>query len=91
MESEENVIKFIKKAETHIMLTHGALLKGRNLNGVMAFMVAFDQIDQGGSEFWKRIERILTEQLKSAKRQPLKKDSCLQILSICARRRIHSD
>ena len=45
MDNEDNVIKFIKKAETHILLTHAALLKGKNLNGVMAFMVAFDSID----------------------------------------------
>jgi len=68
MENEDNVFKFIKKAETHILLTHGSLLKGKHLNGVLAFMVAFDQIDQGGSEFWKRMERLVTEQLISGKR-----------------------
>ena len=77
MENEENILKFIKKAETHILLTHSSLIKGKNLNGIMTFMVAFDQIDQGGIEFWKRMEKLLTEALKTVKREPLNKENCL--------------
>ena len=42
MDNEDNVLKFIKRAEQHILLTHSSLLKGRNLNGILAFAVAFD-------------------------------------------------
>jgi hypothetical protein len=42
MENEENALKFIKKAEAHVLLTHSSIMKGRNLNGIMTLMVAFD-------------------------------------------------
>jgi hypothetical protein len=42
MENEENALKFIKKAETHLLLTHSSIMKGRNLNGIITLMVAFD-------------------------------------------------
>jgi hypothetical protein len=91
MENEENVGKFIKKAEMHILMTHSALLKGKNLNGIIAFMFAFDELGQGGTEFWKRIEKLLTEALKTLKREPLNKETSLQILSVCASRRMTNE
>jgi hypothetical protein len=42
MENEENAMKFIKKAETYVLLTHSSIMRGRNLNGIMTLMVAFD-------------------------------------------------
>lgn len=65
-------------------------MKGRNLNGIVAVMIAFEGTKQGSTEFWKRMEQLLEKEVK-AKRNPLDKDQVLNILRVAASKRITSE
>lgn len=65
LDNEQNMQKFVKRVEAHIVLTNRALLKDKNLNGLITLMIVFDAMRQGTTEFWKRTEYLLTEALKA--------------------------
>lgn len=73
LDHEENQSKFVKRVESHIVLTHETFLKGKNLNGIITIMMAFNGMTSGSTEFWKRMEKLLESSMK-AKRQPLPKE-----------------
>jgi hypothetical protein len=54
-------------------MTHETFFKGKNMNGIMSIMVAFDSMQAGTTEFWKRMERLLEKGLKG-KRDPQAKE-----------------
>lgn len=58
LDNEENVLKFFKRVENYFILTHEKLMRGRNLNGVIAVMLAFNGAKQGTQEFWKKMEAL---------------------------------
>jgi hypothetical protein len=39
---EENAAKFFKRVEIYVVLTHEKLMKGKNINGLITVMMAFD-------------------------------------------------
>jgi hypothetical protein len=45
-------------------MTHESLIKGRNLNGIITIMMAFNGMTSGSTEFWKRMEKLLESALK---------------------------
>jgi hypothetical protein len=59
LDNQENQAKFVKRVEGHIVLTHDTFLKGKNLNGVITIMLAFNGMTKGSTEFWKRMEKML--------------------------------
>lgn len=42
LDDQENGVKFLKRVENYIVLTHEQFMKGRNLNGLIHIMVAFE-------------------------------------------------
>jgi len=73
LDDQENAVKFFKRVENFIVLTHEQFMKGRNLNGLVAIMVAFEGMKQGSTELWKRLEQLIAKDIKQ-KRQPIDKD-----------------
>ncbi len=63
LDKEENQVKFLKRVEGHIVMTHDTFLKGKNLNGIITLMLAFNGMKAGSTEFWKRMERLLEKAL----------------------------
>jgi hypothetical protein len=45
LDDEDNFYKFFKKVENYILLTHDSFFKGRNLNGLIAIVIAFEGTD----------------------------------------------
>ena len=41
LDKQDNQIKFVKRVEGHIVMTHETFLKGKNLNGIITVMLAF--------------------------------------------------
>ena len=65
LDNAENQSKFVKRVEGFIVMTHETFLKGKNLNGIVTIMMAFNGMTQGSTEFWKRMERLLEQSLKA--------------------------
>lgn len=59
LQDKENQLKFIKRAENHIILTHDALMKGKNLRAVLALFSVFNQIEMTTAELWRKLEALL--------------------------------
>jgi hypothetical protein len=59
LDNQENQSKFVKRVEGHIVMTHETFLKGKNLNGIITIMLAFNGMTKGSTEFWKRMEKLL--------------------------------
>lgn len=87
LDKEENILKLFKRVENYFVLTHEKLMKGRNLNGVISVMMAFNGVQLGTREFWKKMEALCAHQI-SQKRQPLDKNHCIQLLAILANKKI---
>ena len=90
LDNQENQAKFVKKVEGFIVMTHETFFKGKNMNGIMSIMVAFDGMQAGTTEFWKRMEKLLEKALKG-KREALAKEQCLQLLEVFARKNIQNE
>ena len=52
-------MKFIKRVENHIIITHEKLIRGTNLLGVLTLVSSFGEINIGSGEFWRKIESLL--------------------------------
>lgn len=63
LDDESNFDKFYKKVDSYICLTHDKLMKGKNLNGLLAIIIAFEGSDKGSLDFWKRIESLIEKEI----------------------------
>lgn len=49
----------MKRVEDYIILTHATLMKGKNLQGVIAIMSIFNNYPLSKAEFWRKLENLL--------------------------------
>lgn len=87
IDNQANFDKFFKRAESYICLTHEKLMKGKNLNGLIAICIAFEGAGKGTIEFWRKVEQLLEKEI-TQKRQPLDEEHALQLLAVLASKQI---